>query len=67
MEDTHLRLLRLIEARPDLSQRDLPRGLGISLGKINYCLEALVDACVRTTSSPAPRAAHLLCDAPKRR
>jgi len=43
MEDTHLRLLRLIEARPDLSQRDLARELGISLGKINYCLKALVD------------------------
>ncbi|TAK71695.1 MAG: hypothetical protein EPO19_04490 [Betaproteobacteria bacterium] len=25
MEDTHLRLLRLIEARPELSQRDLAR------------------------------------------
>lgn len=43
MEDTHFRLLRLLEARPDLSQRDLARELGTSLGKINYCLNALID------------------------
>ena len=43
MEDTHLRLLRLIEARPDLSQRGLARELGTSLGKVNYCLNALID------------------------
>ena len=43
MEDTHLRLLRLIEARPDLSQRDLAHELGTSLGKVNYCLNALID------------------------
>ena len=43
MEDTHLRLLRLLEARPELSQRDLARELGTSLGKTNYCLNALID------------------------
>lgn len=43
MEDVDLRLLRLIEAKPDMSQRDLARELGISLGKINYCLQALMD------------------------
>ena len=43
MEDTHLRLLRLLEANPDLSQRDLARSLGTSLGKTNYCLNALID------------------------
>ncbi len=43
MEDTHLRLLRLLEARPELSQRDLARELGASLGKLNYCLNALID------------------------
>ena len=42
-EDTHLRLLRLLEARPELSQRDLARELRTSLGKINYCLNALID------------------------
>ena len=43
MEDTHFRLLRLLEANPDLSQRDLARALGTSLGKTNYCLNALID------------------------
>ncbi|MGP1680410.1 MAG: MarR family EPS-associated transcriptional regulator [Burkholderiales bacterium] len=43
MEETHLRLLRLLEAKPDLSQRDLARELGTSLGKVNYCLNALID------------------------
>ena len=43
MEDVHFRLLKLIEARPDLSQRDLARELGTSLGKVNYCLNALID------------------------
>ena len=43
MADTHLRLLRLLEAHPELSQRDLARELGTSLGKVNYCLNALID------------------------
>jgi EPS-associated MarR family transcriptional regulator len=43
IEDTHLRLMRLLEPRPDLSQRDLARELGTSLGKVNYCLKALID------------------------
>ena len=43
MEDTHFRLLRLIEGRSDLSQRDLARKLGTSLGKVNYCLNTLID------------------------
>src|SRR5512135_3139633 len=42
MDDTHLRLLRLLEASPELSQRDLARELGTSLGKTNYCLNALI-------------------------
>ncbi|MFA5913720.1 MAG: MarR family EPS-associated transcriptional regulator [Burkholderiales bacterium] len=43
MEDTHFRLLKLLEASPELSQRDLARELGTSLGKTNYCLNALID------------------------
>lgn len=43
IEDTHFRLLRLLEARPELSQRGLARELGASLGKVNYCLNALID------------------------
>lgn len=38
----HYRLLRRLEEEPDLSQRQLARELGVSLGKVNYCLRALV-------------------------
>lgn len=43
MNETHYQLLKLLEAKPYLSQRELARELGISLGKINYCLGALVE------------------------
>lgn len=43
ISETHYRLLKLLEAKPYLSQRELARELGISLGKINYCLGALVE------------------------
>ncbi len=42
-ESTHLRILKLIEERPDLSQRELARQLGVSLGKTHYLLRALLD------------------------
>lgn len=41
--ETHLRALRLLEAVPSLSQRDLADQLGVSLGKANFCLNALLD------------------------
>lgn len=34
-------MLRLIESRPEISQRELADELGISLGQINYQLKAL--------------------------
>ncbi|MBT8040745.1 MAG: MarR family EPS-associated transcriptional regulator [Gammaproteobacteria bacterium] len=39
----HLKVLRQIEANPDITQRELARELGVSLGKANYCLKALID------------------------
>ncbi len=41
-EEDRFKLLRLIEANPHLSQRDVARELGVSLGKVNYCINALV-------------------------
>ncbi|HXI13954.1 MAG TPA: MarR family EPS-associated transcriptional regulator [Thermoanaerobaculia bacterium] len=35
-------LLKILERNPDASQRDLAQALGVSLGKINYCLQTLV-------------------------
>lgn len=42
-ETTHYGLLKTLEENPDLSQRDLAKRLGISLGKVNFCLNALVE------------------------
>jgi EPS-associated MarR family transcriptional regulator len=41
-DETRYRLMRLLEANPGMSQRDLARELGISLGKVNYCVAALI-------------------------
>ena len=41
-DENHLKVLRLLEANPYLSQRDLAGALGVSLGKTNYCLKALL-------------------------
>ena len=37
------KLLKLIEADPHLSQREIAQKMGVSLGKTNYCLRALID------------------------
>ena len=42
-EEVRYKLLKLLEPNPQLSQREVARQLGISLGKVNYCLNALVD------------------------
>lgn len=42
-EEVRYKLLRLLEPNPQLSQREVARELGISLGKVNYCLRALAD------------------------
>lgn len=41
-DEIHYRILRLLVQRPDISQRQLSRELGVSLGKTNYCLQALL-------------------------
>lgn len=42
-EETHFQVLRLLERRPDLTQRELADELGVSLGKANYVLNALIE------------------------
>jgi EPS-associated MarR family transcriptional regulator len=36
------KLLRLLKTQPELSQREVADALGVSLGKVNYCLKALI-------------------------
>jgi EPS-associated MarR family transcriptional regulator len=42
-EAARLAVLRLLEQRPDLSQRELSEALGLSLGKAHYVLHSLLD------------------------
>ena len=41
-EEVRYRLLKLIEQRPSLTQREVAAELAVSVGKINYCLQALI-------------------------
>jgi len=41
--ETRLKLLRLLQNEPTLTQREMKQKMGISLGKINYCISSLVD------------------------
>lgn len=40
-ENLDFELLYLLEKHPSLSQREIAEKLGISLGKVNYCLKEL--------------------------
>lgn len=42
-DEYHYKILKRLEAKPEISQRELAKELGISLGKVNYCLKALVE------------------------
>ena len=42
-DELRLRVLRALEANPELSQRQLAAELGVSLGGVNYALKALVE------------------------
>lgn len=42
-DEIEYRLLHLLDKNPHLSQRELARQMGISLGKVNYCLHALME------------------------
>ena len=41
--ELRLRVLRALEANPELSQRQLAADLGVSLGGVNYALKALIE------------------------
>ena len=40
-EQDHFEVLRIIQKKPGFSQREVAESLGFSLGKLNYCLQAL--------------------------
>ena len=42
-DEIHLQLLRILESNPTYTQRDLSKYLGVSLGKVNYCMKKLTE------------------------
>ena len=42
-EDVRFRVLRLLRENPEMSQRDIASAVGISVGGVHYCLNALID------------------------
>lgn len=42
-DEYRYKVLKLLEDNPELTQRQLARALGVSLGKVNYCLKALIE------------------------
>ena len=40
-KEDYFEILRKLEKKPQSNQRDLANQLGVSLGKLNYCLKAL--------------------------
>jgi len=43
IEEVHFDLLSRLEQNPDCTQRELANEMGISLGKVNYCLKKLIE------------------------
>jgi EPS-associated MarR family transcriptional regulator len=41
-DDFRYKLFMLLKANPGMSQRDVARELNVSLGKVNFCLRALM-------------------------
>jgi DNA-binding MarR family transcriptional regulator len=41
--ETHLKILKYMDSNPHVSQRELAEELGVSVGKVNYCVKALID------------------------
>ena len=65
-EDLHFRVLSLLQDNPHLTQRELAAALGVSLGKTNYLLKALLEkgqlkiAAFRRSSDKLDKVAYLL-------
>jgi len=42
-DEYRYKILKALEHNPEASQRDIARALGVSLGRVNFCLKALID------------------------
>jgi len=42
-EEIRFKILKILAENPDVSQRELAEHMGVSLGKVNFCIKALKD------------------------
>lgn len=42
-DEYRYKILKLVESKPEITQRELAAALDISLGKANFCLKALIE------------------------
>lgn len=42
-DEYRYKILKILENNPEISQRDLARALGVSLGRTNFCIKALIE------------------------
>jgi EPS-associated MarR family transcriptional regulator len=66
--EARYRLLKYLTEHPDATQRELARELGISLGKANYCLKALMEkgwVKVRNFTNSKKKSAYVYILTPK--
>lgn len=42
-DEYRYKILKLVQTKPEISQRELAKELGVSLGKANFCLKALIE------------------------
>lgn len=67
-DEYRYRILKILEKNPDASQRVIARELGVSLGRVNFCLKALVEkglVKVNNFKNTASRRAYLYYLTPK--
>jgi EPS-associated MarR family transcriptional regulator len=67
-QEIHLQVLRHIEHNPNITQRELAEHLGVSLGKANYCMKALIEKGfikVRNFTNAKQKSAYLYVLTPK--
>ena len=43
LNEAHYKVMSILEQCPEISQRELSKKMGVSLGKTNYCLKALLE------------------------
>jgi|SRR5688572_15768863 len=68
IDEIHYKVIRLVEMNPEMSQRQLASELGVSVGKANYCLRALIRSGlikVRNFRNSSNKAAYMYLVTPR--